>query len=309
MRLLSWFIFAALYGGFLYLLRERKVPLIVMRVWYTLHLVLCVIVSWLCGVVLSLLTKVHLLDTATSQSLVRCVCVTTFGCWLRFNSLHICVEYLPGSLSFSSITEQHNMCLCHSSFFDTIHFLWCVPHRYIYKVKTFSKASLRKLPLFGTVIAMCGHFPVYFSSPEADSFSVYKDKQAAVAVNVEDFLSKGGSLSFFPEGMLNRTPEVLKDFRLGSFKTILAHKIPLYYCVTYGNHEVWPPSLKTLPGFPADVYTYVGKYDYNPDEENAHSLSTGLREEMQKHLDKMVALREKRGPKTWWTQSAAKARA
>ncbi|GET90519.1 hypothetical protein, conserved [Leishmania tarentolae] len=307
MGLLSWTIYAALYGGFLYLLRERRVPLIVMRVWYTFHLVVCVIMSWLVGRVFTLLRKVHLLDTATSESLVRCGCATVFGYWLRLHSPHIRVEYLPGSLSFSSITEQHNMCLCHSSFFDTILFLWYVSYGYMYKMKTFVKSTLRKLPLFGTVIAMCGHFPVYFSSTDANSFSVNKEKQAAVAADVKDFLSKGGSLSFFPEGVLNRTPEVLKDFRLGSFTTILAHKIPLYYCVTYGNHEVWPPSLKGAPGYPADVYVYIGKYDYNADEEDAQSLATGLREEMQKHIDKMLALREKRGYKPWWKRLAATA--
>ncbi|CAC9510094.1 Acyltransferase [Leishmania donovani] len=307
MSLLSWIIFAALYGGFLCLLRERKVPLIVMRAWYTFHLVLCVIISWLCGVALSLLKKVHLLDTETSQSLTRCVCATTFGYWLRFNSPHIRVEHLPGSLSFSSITEQHNMCLCHSSFFDTILFLWYVPYRYIYKVKTFFKASLRKLPLFGTVIVMCGHFPVYFSSTDADSFSVHKDKQAAVAADVENWVKKGKSLCFYPEGMVNRTPEVLKDFRLGSFKTILAHQMPLYYCVSYGNHEVWPPSLKGLPGYPADVYVYIGKYQYPADKVDALELATGLREEMQKHMDEMLALREKRGHKPWWKRPTAKA--
>ncbi|CAJ1031085.1 putative Acyltransferase [Leishmania shawi] len=299
MHVLSWLIFVAVYGVFLRLLRERKVPLIVMRVWHTFHLVLCVIMSWIGAMVLHLLEKAHLLDIATMQSLTRCVCVITFGYWLRFNSPHIRVEHLPGSLLFSSITVQHDLCLCHTSFFDTILFLWCAPFRYIYKVKSFAKASLLKLPLFGTVIAMCGHFLVHFVSTEATSFSVNREKQMAVAADVEDFLSKGGSLCLFPEGVLNRTPEVLKDFRLGSFNTILKHKLPLYYCVTYGNHEVWSPSLKGVPGYPADIYVYIGKYEYDADKVDAQSLASGLREEMQKHISKMMLLREKRGYKPW----------
>ncbi|KAG5474173.1 hypothetical protein CUR178_04286 [Leishmania enriettii] len=307
MTFLSWAAFAALYGCFLCLLRERKVPLMAMRLWYTLHMVLCVVISWFCCVVLILLARAHLLGTATSQSLARCVCATTFGYWLRFNSPHIRVEHLPGSMSFSSMTEQHDLCVCHTSFFDTMLYLWYVPYSYIYKAKTFAKASLRKMPLFGTVMVACGHFLVYFSSEDVNSFSVEKDKQAAVAANVEEFLSKGGSLSFFPEGVLNRTPEVLRDFRLGSFNTILQHKLALYYCVTYGNHEVWPPALKGPPGYPADVYVYMGKYEYDAEKVDAPMLARGLREEMQKHIDKMLSLRKKRGYKPWWKTSAAAA--
>ncbi|KAG5473880.1 hypothetical protein LSCM1_04515 [Leishmania martiniquensis] len=307
MRLLWWAIFAALYGSFLHLLRARRIPLLAMRVWYTSHMVLCVIISWFSCVILIWLKRAHLLDAATSQSLARCVCATTFGYWLRFNSPHIRVEYLPGSISFSSITEQHDLCVCHTSFFDTMLYLWYVPYRYIYKAKTFAKASLRRMPLFGTVMVACGHFLVHFSSEDVNTFSVNKDKQAAVAVEVEEFLSKGGSLSFFPEGVMNRTPEVLRDFRLGSFKTILQHKLALYYCVTYGNHEVWSPFLKGLPGYPADVYVYMGKYEYDPDKLDALALARGLREEMQKRINEMLALRRERGYQPWWKTPASEA--
>ncbi|KAK7200259.1 Acyltransferase [Novymonas esmeraldas] len=301
MGLLVWGVLAAVYGGFLCLLRARRVPVVVMRAWYTLHLVLCVIMSWFCAVVLNVLEKkAKLISSATAQSLERCVCATTFGYWLRYNSPHIRVEHLPGSLPFASITEPHDLCLCHTSFFDTMLYLWYVPYRYIYTAKTFAKASLRKLPLFGTVLVTCGHFPVYFSSEESNSFSVNKDRQAAVAAEVEVFLNNGGSLSFFPEGALNRTPEVLKDFRLGSFNTILQHKLALYYCVSYGNHEVWSPTLAGMPGYPADVYVYMGKYEYDANAVDAPALAKGLREEMQRHLDTMLAMREKRGYKPWW---------
>ncbi|KPI86771.1 hypothetical protein ABL78_4140 [Leptomonas seymouri] len=294
-------IVAAVYSGFLYLMRLRALPVVVMRTWYTIHLVLCVLLSWFAGTVLVFAErKLHLLSKSTAQSLERCVCATTFGYWLRFNSPHIHVHWMPGSLPLSSITEQHDLCLCHTSFFDTMLHLWYVPYRYIYKAKTFAKASLRKLPLFGTVIVACGHFPVYFNSEEQNVFSVDKGKQAAVAAEVEEWLDQGGSLSFFPEGALNRTPEVLKDFRLGSFNTILSRKLALYYCVTYGNHEVWNPSLTGLPGYPANVYMYVGKYEYDPAKVDAVSLAAGLRQEMQKHLDDMMALRKRSGYLSWW---------
>lgn len=301
MGLLGWVVFAALYGGFLYLMRQRAVPVLVMRIWFTLHLVLCVIVSWFTAMVLMVLEKkLKWITKSTSQSLERCVCATTMGLWLRLNSPHIHVHWMPGSLPWSTITQQHDLCLCHTSFYDTILYLWYVPYKYIYNAKTFAKASLRSMPLFGSVIVGCGHFPVYFNSEEATSFSVDKEKQAAVAAEVETWLGQGGSLSFFPEGALNRSPEVLNDFRLGSFNTILSHKLAVYYCVTYGNHEVWNASLKGVPGYPADVFMFLGKYEYDPNTVDARALATGLREEMQRHLDDMLALRKRNGYKPWW---------
>ncbi|EPY21027.1 acyltransferase [Strigomonas culicis] len=283
------------YAIFWYLMKARMLPVIVMRFWFTLNLVIVVILSWLFCKILGLLYSQKIIQKETYHSLSRCVCATFFGIPLRLNSPHIQVKFMEGSLPWSEINVQHDLCLCHTSFFDTLLYLWFVPYRYVYTAKTFAKASLRNLPLFGHVIRACGQFPVYFSSEESDSFSVEKEKQMKVAEEVEEFLSHGGSLSFFPEGALNRTPEVLKDFRLGSFNTILKHKLRLFYTVTYGNHEVWNSKLKGIPGYPADIYMFIGEYKYDPATVDARSLATGLREAMQKQLDQMLELRKTNG--------------
>ncbi|CAD2218618.1 acyltransferase [Angomonas deanei] len=297
---MSIIIATVVYLAFLYAVRQRALPVIVLRVWFTLNVVTCVILSWaLCGV-LTLLYKNKVIRKETWHSLSRCVCACTFGGIMPFTCQHIHVEFLEGSLPWKEITRQHDLCLCHTSFFDTLLYLWYVPLQYIYTAKTFAKASLRNLPLFGKVIVACGQYPVYFNSDAEGSFSVEKDKQAAVAEEVEQFLKEGGSLSFFPEGALNKTPEVLKDFRLGSFKQVVAHKLPLYYIVTYGNHEVWNSKLKGIPGFPADVSIYIGEYKYNPENADPVEIARGIREEMQKHLDRMIALRAERKYVPWY---------
>lgn len=296
--MLCLLLFIAAYAGVLYALHQRLLPVVVMRAWFTAFLLAAVVASWAGGSVLLLLSrKLKVMSRATAESLSRCVCVLAFGYILRLNSPHIRVEAMEGSLPWAAITTQHDLCLCHTSFFDTILYLWLAPFRYVYTAKTFAKAQLRSLPLFGTVVRACGQFPVYFTSDKSESFTVDKEKQAAVAAQVEAFLTAGGSLSFFPEGALNRQPEVLKDFRLGSFNTILQHRLPVYYCVTYGNHEVWHPDLKGIPGYPADVYVYIGKFEYDAGATDAKTLAKDLREEMQRHLTKMIELRNARGYK------------
>lgn len=289
-------IFLTLYGIGFVLCRKRMLPVMALRLYFTVHLLLSLLMAWAVCRVVVFITKNKYMDKTLSEQWALRVCSFFFG-GLVTASPHIHVEYMPGSLSFKDLKGQHNLCLCHTSFFDTLLFLKLVPYDYVVRIRSFLKSTLQDMPLFGFVARTCGHFPVYFTSTEASSFAVDKAKQAAVATQVEAYLQAGGSLSFFPEGVLNRTPEVLKEFRLGGFTTILQHKLPVYYCVTYGNHEVWNSSLRGIPGFPADVFVYVGKFEYDADKVDARSLSTAVRLEMQKHLDDMITLRKKRNCK------------
>ncbi|CBZ35963.1 hypothetical protein, unknown function [Leishmania donovani] len=285
---LLWTVFMPLYGCFLWLLHQRMLSVLLMRVWFSLHLAIAVIVTHIaCRIISFFAYTLNIIPASTAQALSRFCKHVVFKVYFSANVPHVHTVQMPGSLPYS-VMQRGAICSCHCSLFDPFFSMSVIPYSVLWNGRTFLKSSLLNLPLFGYALRCAAYFPVYFSDENSASFSVDKDKQAAVAADVENWVKKGKSLCFYPEGMVNRTPEVLKDFRLGSFKTILAHQMPLYYCVSYGNHEVWPPSLKGLPGYPADVYVYIGKYDYNPDEEDARSLATGLREEMQKHLDDMV---------------------
>ncbi|KAG5490327.1 hypothetical protein JKF63_00447 [Porcisia hertigi] len=283
------------------LLHRRMMPVGLMRAWFTLHLLITVIGTHVgCRVISFFAYTLHVIPAPTAQALSRLWKHVAFKVWFATNVPHLHLVQMPGSLPYS-VLQQGAICSCHCSFLDSLLFLFIAPYSLLWNSRTFLKSSLRNLPLFGYALRCAGYFPVYFSDERSASFSVNKERQMMVSADVDEWVRKGKSLCFFPEGMMNRTPEVLKDFRLGSFNTILKHRMPLYYLVVHGNHEVWSPSLKGLPGFPADIYTYVGKYDYDP-EEDANSLAAGLRREMQKHMDDMLA-RKKLDYKPWYAPS------
>ncbi|EPY38589.1 acyltransferase [Angomonas deanei] len=293
-------LFAILYAVWLYLLHKRIPGVMMMRVWFTLVLLISVsLCNIACRVIVLLSRQFKLFDRDTSESYCRVFKSLVFRYFFRVNIPHIHTIMMEGSLDFDCLTPGTAVCMCHTSFFDSLVFLCFCPTNFLRNGKTFLKSSLQKLPIFGHVVKCCGHFPVYFADEKSDSFSVQKDKQAKVAEEVDQFLAKGGNLCFFPEGALNKTPEVLNDFRLGSFNTIVKHNFPLRYIVIYGNAEVWHPKLAGVPGYPADLYVFVGefKYDANTD---ARTLATNFRAEMQKKMDAILERRKKDGYKPWY---------
>lgn len=298
--LLCLAVIAAFYGAMYLLLRERKLPVLLMRVWFTAHLFLSlVIVNIGCHIISFFAYTLHFIPVGTAQAMSRMMKHVTFKYFFASVIPHIHRVEMPGSMPFTAM-KSGAVCACHCSFFDSLFFMFIVPLSFLWRGRTFLKSSLLNLPIFGYVLRCTGYFPVYFANESSASFHVNKEKQAAVGADVEDWLSKGNNMCFFPEGVMNRNPEVLTDFRLGSFNNILKHKMPLYYFVFYGDHEVWSPSWKGLPGFPADLYIYVGKYEYDAEKEDAKSLSTGLRMEMQRRLDDMLAMRKERDYKPWY---------
>ncbi|KPI86772.1 hypothetical protein ABL78_4141 [Leptomonas seymouri] len=298
--LLCLAIVGALYGAMYLLLCERKLPTLVMRIWFTTHLFLSIIIVNIgCHIISFFAYTIHAIPIDTAQALSRVMKQATFKYFFAPVTPHVRLVEMPGSLP-CSVLKSGAICACHCSFLDSLVFAFITPFLFLWRGRTFMKSSLLSLPIFGYVLRCNGYFPVYFADENSPSFSLNKEKQAAVATDVDAWLSKGNNLCFFPEGAMNRSPEVLADFRLGSFNTILKYRLPLYYIVFYGNHEVWSPSWKGLPGFPADIYIYVGKFEYDVEKEDARSLATGLRTEMQKHLDNMLAMRNECHYKPWY---------
>lgn len=289
----------ALSASFWLLLRARLLPVIVMRVWFTMAMMWCVAMCWAFTMAVNVLSRLRLIQPRQAEVVLIIACSIFFGV-LRRSSPHIRVIDMPGSLPWSKMRQPCTLCMNHTSFFDVVMYMWLTPTRLVYHVRSFAKASLRKLPLFGSVIVGCGHFLVYFTKENSNSFAVDKEAQAQVMKKADDFLNSGGSLSFFPEGMLNRTPIKLRDFRLGSFNYILKYQHLLYYLVVCGNDEVWSPSLKGIPGFPADVYVYLGKYEYDTEHVDAPTLAEGLRVAMQQVVDEMIDMRERRNYVPWY---------
>ncbi|ORC93461.1 putative acyltransferase [Trypanosoma theileri] len=273
--------------GFLYVRR----PVFLARLWFTLCVGLLVLICSAICVPLNLAAKHGWIARRHTEEIACTVSGLLLGKTLRFLSPQIRVRVMPGSLDLRGIDNRGVFCACHTSFFDMFFFLWLFPLRFMHNVKSFAKSSLWRLPLMGRVIRACGHFPVYFTSTEASTFSVDKTKQAAVTEEAETFLSRGGMLCFFPEGAVNHTPKVLKEFRHGTFNMVLKHQVPIYYIVYFGCHEVWNPDVKGIPGFPGDVFFYAGKYEYEKNA-TAAEVSTGLRVVMQAKLDEILERRK-----------------
>ncbi|RNF03886.1 acyltransferase [Trypanosoma rangeli] len=284
-------LFLALFAIFMWLLYTRRCPVIVARVWFSLCLTLLVVMNFVLCVSLRVAASKKIIKTRSSEKLSCIFTGLLLGKVLWWLSPHIRVRFLEGSLDWRAIECRGAVGAGHTSFFDTLLFLWLCPLGFLANCKAFAKKALWKLPLMGEIIRACGHFPVYFNSQDASSFSVDKEKQALIMEKVEEFMDGGGVICFFPEGVLNSTPSTLKDFRIGTFNMLIKHHMPIHYMVYSGSHEVWNPVMKGLPGFPADVHFFIGKYEYAKDASGAE-VAKGLREVMQKHLDRMLAKRK-----------------
>jgi 1-acyl-sn-glycerol-3-phosphate acyltransferase len=182
----------------------------------------------------------------------------------------------------------------HTSFMDTLTFMAHVPPTVMLNTNTFAKASLARLPILGTLVCDQGLFPVHFSSERENDFKVDREAQDSVQKESDAFLRRGGNLALFPEGAVNRNPRVLKEFRLGSFKKIMENKMNVYYLVTVGNNEVWPPN--TAGGLPRDVWMFLGKMnvDYSDPHLTPERLAQRLRAEMQQKLDDIFRMRDEK---------------
>lgn len=140
----------------------------------------------------------------------------------------------------------------HSSFLDTVLATAKIPSRVIYRCRTYMDHHLFKLPVLSTICRAAGHFPVHFKSTEEGSFKVDNDKMELVDKAVDEHLSSGGWLCFFPEGQMNKTPDVILPLRYGGIKKALAFDARLTCFISHGNPKVWPKKAP-VGGFPGTI--------------------------------------------------------
>lgn len=144
----------------------------------------------------------------------------------------------------------------HQSFLDTILTVAIMPSNVTWRCRTYLSSHLYKMPILSTILTAVGHFPVYFSKNSGyNKFSVDREKMDQVQKKVDKHLSNGGVLAFFPEGQMNKMPDVLCDFRYGGFKKALEYDARIWAMVAYGNQQSWPIKCQ-LGGYPVN-----GKYD------------------------------------------------
>nr|CAJ2466790.1 unnamed protein product [Leishmania braziliensis] len=178
--------------------------------------------------------------------------------------------------------------LNHTSFWDPFQMIGITPTAHLMQTRTLMKSSLRKIPIFGGIFDRVGHFPVHFKSDSACSFEVDKERQAQVQQAIDAHLRLGGSLAMFPEGAINKHPQVLLTFRYGTFATIIKHRMEVYYMVSVGSEKTWPLGM-LYGGLPADIYIRIGAYPIDYDRDSSKSLAVGLQKRMQEVRDEIAA--------------------
>lgn len=140
----------------------------------------------------------------------------------------------------------------HGSYLDATAVVIAAPTAF----KPLGKIEMSKIPLFGfiykRVVVMVDR-----STKESRSESVEKLKLV---------LQKGISILIFPEGTMNRTPHVLKDFYDGAFRIAIETKTPIAPFVVLNARKLMPRNnpLSVHPGImdvvfadPIDVSDYT----------------------------------------------------
>lgn len=277
----------ALYIAAWVALKYGKIPASIARGWFVVHLLLCGLAVFALTSVVDGLRAAGVLSSSQSASV--CISLTSCGFWVMLVLCpHLDIKEVGSTAEFKEVPNRTMFCLNHTSFFDCFLLIGMAPLELVHNARTLMKDSLRKIPVFGPILHRCGSFPVYFKSDKLDDFGVDKEKQEAVNKRVAQHVgTESGRLVLCPEGVVNPTPRVLKQFRLGSFNMMIQHKMPIYYSVSIGNEDTWPPGV-SMGGFPAKIRFSVHKYpvDYTKDLD-AKALCEGLQKAMQQKVDEL----------------------
>lgn len=146
-------------------------------------------------------------------------------------------------------------------------------------------------PLAAEVFDKVGCFPIPFKTNNPDETSINKEEFKKTQELIDNHLSDGGQLVYFPEGNLNKTPDKLMPFRRGFFSTIIKHKLPIYVITTTGTGDLWARE-DSLPGNSATI-----KYDLSEIKDWNDAIKAGkmmdldntqLSEKCQEHMQNIL---------------------
>eukprot|EP00808_Paulinella_micropora_P019683 g6022.t1 len=177
----------------------------------------------------------------------------------------------------------------HVSLIDPLATCAVLPIHFGKHTRTFLKAALLDVPIFGPCLRMAGHFPVYFRGEEAGNFSTDKEKMDSVKRRVDEHVKNGGSLMLYPEGQVNRDdPHKLLDFRYGTFDIAIRNNMPIYaYCAINADH-CWP-SKTGFGGLPCNMTGKIIKiFDPLPSNMDAQELAAHCQKLCRKSVKRSV---------------------
>lgn len=230
----------------------------VKKIWFLLTSCLNISIAWAILKFINLLPN-FIMSPARKRGISSYIC-----CFLSR-----CIFYLNPQINIKSFDDWNILdkgsfviLINHTSQLDPLLFNAMCPLQYASKIRVLAKAELFQLPVLGTLLTNCGHFPVHFLRSEVGHFSVDKQKQAKVIEDIKQHISTGGHLAFFPEGQINRSnPLILQSFRHGLFKIFSEievsrssqlKSISMYAFLHTGLEKSWHPKAK-LGGDSAEI--------------------------------------------------------
>ncbi|GET85710.1 acyltransferase-like protein, copy 1 [Leishmania tarentolae] len=275
------------------LLRQRLVPVKVMRAWFLLVNIVTILPVSALTKILAQLGLLGVPKYEVQRLCIRPLVLAFRIVWWLNPQIRMHVRFdLDGKgkqLSWESISLHHVAYIGnHTSFWDVYAFIALTPLRHLLNTRTMMKSSLRNIPIFGGIFDRVGHFPVYFKSDEDGNFDVDKERQAHVQEDADAHIGSGGNLAIFPEGAINKTPRSLQTFRYGTFHTIFKHRMEAYYIVHVGAEKTWP-WWTMIGGMPTDVYVRLGRFPIDYDHEDSKAVSRRMQQHMQNVYNELLA--------------------
>jgi 1-acyl-sn-glycerol-3-phosphate acyltransferase len=272
----------------------KKVLFALARTWFALTFALTVL--WT-----SLLTRLtHMLFFISKRSRER---ISTQIAGLGFRAIfalnpQISIEHVgDDEPAWDDLFAQEGstpfVLINHTSQLDSLFYSACIPTAHIVNLRTMAKSSLFNIPVFGWLLQACGHFPVFFAKETAlNDFSVDKQAQEKVQKQVEEYIDRGGGLSLFPEGQINRSnSRNLQSFRRGSLQLARNKNMTLWGFLHTGIDQIWPHN-EPMGGYPGRIRFKLFKIPTKPKDTDIAEYVQHIEKIMQLELDLMHALDE-----------------
>lgn len=266
----------------------------ILRLWFTFTFYTCVLPA-------ALLTKLaHMLPFLTlrqREMLSAQIAGIGFRAIFVLNP-QMKIEYVghgdpDWDALFADPSQRPLVLVNHTSMLDAFFYSACIPTKHIKHLRTLAKSTLFQVPLFGSLLKACGHYPVYFNdSSKLNDFSVDKAAQEKVQKQIEEHVDAGGGLSLFPEGQINRKDtKTLQAFRRGSLSLAKRKNMSLWGFLAVGLDDFWPTN-QTLGGYPATVRFKLFRIPTKPDDEDIVEYVSHIEKIMQLELDLVHAIND-----------------
>lgn len=209
-------------------------------------------------------------------------------------------------------TGRPSICLAnHTSFMDTIVVLAALPLRQSVKVKMMVAEYVFSLPVIGNICRCMGHLPVIFKAKgqaseqtvaDENNMSIDTEAMAIEQKKMDEYVAKGGSCNWFPEGRMNNGDcSKVGTFRAGGMALPVKQDVEVWCIALCGPAACWPRKAP-MGGFPGRLGVHIFRFcesshdylakqaDLPQDDDRAKCihLANATQKAVQEKIDKMI---------------------